>query len=90
MNDNDNGNPEARQEKRNAILTALIQAGGETFSFDERAVKPVAENHRYYSMSREEAAALVNGNIEKIENWINNLDRRHATSLLRWLIKDSA
>lgn len=89
MSDNNNGKPEAQQEKRNAILAALAKAGGEASSFGERAVEAAVESNGYYTMSREEAAALVNGNIEKIENWVSSLDRNHATSLLRWLIKDT-
>jgi hypothetical protein len=26
--------------------------------------------------------------MEKIESWVSHLDRRHATWLLRWLIKE--
>jgi hypothetical protein len=33
--------------------------------------------------------ALVSGNMEQIENWVSNLDRRHANWLLRWLVKES-
>jgi hypothetical protein len=33
-------------------------------------------------------AALVNGDMETIESWVNHLDRRHASWLLRWLIKE--
>ena len=80
---------EARQEKRNAILAALVKAGGETTSSDNSAAEPDEENNSYYTLTRDEVAALVNGNIKKIESWVSNLDRSHATWLLRWLIKES-
>ena len=35
-------------------------------------------------------AALLSGNMEKIESWVGSLDRLHATRLLRWLIKENS
>jgi hypothetical protein len=84
-----NTSPDARIEKRNAILAALAKAGGETNPPDERSVEP-DDNNSYYTLTKEEVEALVSGNMEKIESWVSNLDRRHATWLLRWLIKESA
>ena len=89
MRESKNVKSEARQEKRNAILAALAKAGGEATSSDDSAAEPDEENNSYYTLTRDEVAALVNGNIEKIESWVSNLDRRHATWLLRWLIKES-
>ena len=89
MREGKNGKSEARQEKRNAILAALAKAGGESSASFDGAAEPDEEKNSYYTLTREEVAALVNGNIEKIENWVSNLDRRHATWLLRWLIKES-
>jgi len=89
MRESKSVNSEARQEKRKAILAALVKAGGETPSSDDGAATPDEENNSYYTLTRDEVAALVNGNIEKIERWVSNLDRRHATWLLRWLIKES-
>ena len=89
MRESKSVNSEARQEKRKAILAALVKAGGETPSSDDGAATPDEENNSYYTLTRDEVAALVNGNIEKIESWVSSLDRRHATWLLRWLIKES-
>ena len=47
------------------------------------------ENDCYYTLTKEQVEALVSGNMEKIECWVSNLDRRHATWLLRWLIKEN-
>jgi hypothetical protein len=49
---------------------------------------PDGETNDYYTLTREEMEALVNGDMEKIEGWVSNLDRRHATLLLRWFIKE--
>jgi hypothetical protein len=46
------------------------------------------ETGGYYTLTLEEMAALVNGDMEKIEGWVSTLDQRHATWLLRWLIRE--
>ncbi len=84
-----NGKSEARQAKRNVILAALAKASGEAATTDDGSTGPDDEKNSYYTLTREEVAALVTGNIEKIESWVSNLDRPHATWLLRWLIKES-
>jgi len=74
--------------KRQAILDALTRA---------TAIKPPSsitpreiddEINGYYTLSLEEMAALVNGDMEKIESWVTTLDQRHAIWLLRWLIRE--
>jgi hypothetical protein len=77
---------EARLEKRKAILAALTKVSGERPPSDP----PPADNaaNAYYTLSHEEMEALVSGNLAKIEDWVSNLDQRHATWLLRWLIKE--
>jgi len=84
-----NSNPEARIEKRNALLAALTKARGEITSSQESFNEPENNNDSYYTLTKDEVEALVSGNIEKIEGWVSNLDQRHATWLLRWLIKES-
>jgi hypothetical protein len=86
---NNNTSPDAKTEKRNALLAALSKARGEMNSSNESSNEPDGENNGYYTLTKEEVEALVSGNIEKIESWVSNLDRRHATWLLRWLIKEN-
>ena len=85
-----NTNPDTRMEKRNALLAALAKARGEMNPSNENSDDPDNENNSYYTLTKEEVEALVSGNMEKIESWVSNLDRRHATWLLRWLIKENA
>ena len=85
-----NTNPDARVEQRNALLAALAKARGEMNPSSESSAQPDKENNAYYTLTKDEVEALVSGNMEKIESWVSNLDRRHATWLLRWLIKESA
>jgi hypothetical protein len=87
---NNNTIPDARTEKRNALLAALSKAQGEMNSSKEHSNEPDGENDSYYTLTKDEVEALINGNMEKIESWVSNLDRRHATWLLRWLIKENA
>jgi hypothetical protein len=77
---------ETKLEKRKAILAALTRVSGE----NEPADPPPAEEdpNDYYTLTPEEMEALVTGNLAKIESWVSNLDQRHATWLLRWLIKE--
>jgi hypothetical protein len=79
-------NREARLEKREAILAALARVSGE----EPARVPGLAgdDTDGYYTLTPEEMGALVSGNLEKIESWVGNLDRRRAAWLLGWLIKE--
>jgi hypothetical protein len=79
---------EERQEKRKAILAALAKVSDDQQLLAGNAEVSALEPHDYYTMSREEMDALINGDIEKLEDWVSNMDRNHATRLLRWLIKE--
>ena len=83
-----NNNPDLGIEKRNALLAALTKARGDINPPDEKSDETDRENDCYYTLSKEQVEALVSGNMEKIESWVSNLDRRHATWLLRWLIRE--
>jgi hypothetical protein len=79
---------EERQEKRQAILAALAKASedGDVFI---NSPGPASKNPQdYYTLSRDEIEALVNGNMAKIEAWVSNMDKNHASRLLHWLIKE--
>jgi hypothetical protein len=78
---------EAKLEKRKAILAALARVSGEA-PLTETSTPTDGDSNDYYTLTREEMAALLSGNLEKIEHWVSNLDQRHATWLLRWLIKE--
>lgn len=75
-------------EKRQAILAALAKATTDSSSLNMPVTELEDEVDGYYTLTLEELAALVNGDMEKIGSWVSNLDRRHATWLLRWLIKE--
>jgi hypothetical protein len=86
--DNKKISHEERLGKRKAILDALAKASEDSQSLEENASVPGSEANDYYSLTHDEMEALINGDMEKIESWVSNLDRRHATWLLRWLIKE--
>ncbi len=75
-------------EKKKAILVALTKASKDYLSSKENIDTFDSEPDDYYTLSRDEIEALVNGDMEKIEGWVSNMDRNHATRLLRWLIKE--
>jgi hypothetical protein len=89
MRENHETSTDIRPENRNAILAALAKAGGDTTPVNDYSDDSDNDNNGYYTLSKDEVAALVCGNMEKIESWVSNLDRRHATSLLSWLIKEN-
>jgi hypothetical protein len=86
--DSKQANQEDRQEKRKAILAALARVSDDGQLPESTADVSTLEPYDYYTMSREEIAALINGDMEKLESWVSNMDRNHATRLLRWLIKE--
>jgi hypothetical protein len=79
---------EEKQEKRQAILAALAKASDGSELFGKNPVQPPGQPQDYYTLSREEIDALVNGNMAKIEAWVSNMDKNHAARLLHWMIKE--
>jgi hypothetical protein len=90
MKENQPTSADVKIAKRNTLLAALNKARGDRNPSNISSDKLDSENNDYYILTKEELNALVDGNIEKIENWVSNLDRRQATWLLRWLIKESS
>ncbi len=84
---NNLGNEETLGNKK-AILAALAKASEDSLFPKETTSAFNNEPQDYYTLSRDEMAALVNGNMGVIESWISNLDRNHATQLLSRLIKE--
>ncbi len=79
---------EEKQEKRKAILAALAKASeGSELSGNDITLSS-GNPQDYYTLSRDEMEALVNGNMAKIEAWVSNMDKDHAKRLLHWLIKE--
>jgi hypothetical protein len=85
--ENKNAGREETLEKRKAILAALTRATGDTAP--DGILDCPNSNDDYYTLSAEEIHALISGDMEKIESWVNNLDRQHATWLLRQLIREN-
>lgn len=79
---------EERQEKKKAILAALTKASDDNQLLESTAQVVALDSYDYYTLSRDEMAALINGDMEKLERWVSNMDGNHATRLLRWLIKE--
>jgi len=77
-----------RLAKKHAILAALSKATADRTASNAPAGELNEEIDGYYTMTFEELSALVNGDMPRIESWVGNLDRPHATWLLRWLIKE--
>ena len=80
-------NEEIKVEKRKALLAALEKATQDEPPFSVTGISTNPADS-YYTLSPEEKDALLNGDMSKIESWVSNLDKDHATRLLRWLLKE--
>jgi len=70
-----------RQKGREVILAVLARAADDSQFLAQLADNPTEALRGYYTLTHEEVAALVSGDIKKIESWIGKLDKRHATWL---------
>lgn len=78
------GKPTTREERlkgREAILAVLARAADDSKFLAQLADNPTEALSGYYTLTQEEVAALVSGDIKKIESWLGKLDQRHATWL---------
>jgi predicted ATPase len=66
---------------REAIMAVLARAADETEFLARLADNPAEALREYYTLTKEELAALASGDIRKIESWCGKLDKRHATWL---------
>ncbi len=66
---------------REAILAVLARAADDSQFLAQLADNPTEALSGYYTLTAEEVAALVSGDIRKIESWVGKLDKRHATWL---------
>ena len=73
--------PEKRLRGREAILAVLARAADDSQFLARLADNPTEELMEYYTLTKEELAALLSGDIKKIESWCGKLDQRHATWL---------
>lgn len=73
--------PEKKLAGREAILAALARAADDSDFLARLAENPYETLNEYYTLTQEELAALVSGDIKKIESWLGKLDARHATWL---------
>ena len=73
--------PEERLKRREAILAMLARAAEDSEFLAQLADNPTEALSEYYTLTQEELAALVSGDIKKIESWVGKLDKRHATWL---------
>jgi hypothetical protein len=72
-----------KPEKGNdTVLTALARKADEPDFMTRLAYNPDGSLKEYYMLTQEEKAALVSGNIQKIESWVGKLDTRLSTWLL--------
>jgi len=69
------------QERKKRILAVLARAADDSEFLARLAENATEALGEYYTLTQEEVAALVSGDIKKIEGWLGKLDQRHATWL---------
>jgi len=72
---------EEKPKRKEAILAILARAADDSKFLAQLADNPTEALKEYYTLTQEEVAALVSGDIKKIESWLGKLDKRHATWL---------
>ena len=73
--------PEERTKGKEAILEVLARAADDSQFLARLADNPTEALSAYYTLTQGEVAALVSGDIKKIEGWVGKLDKRHAAWL---------
>jgi hypothetical protein len=79
----------ARKTNREVILEILARAADDSKFLAKLAEDPGTALAGYYTLTQEELAALISGDIKKIEGWVGKLDKRHATWLWCRLSQES-
>ena len=69
------------RSNREVILEVLARAADDSEFLAQLADNPGAALSGYYTLTNEELAALVSGDIKKIEGWVGKLDKRLTTWL---------
>ncbi len=72
---------EQEQGARETILSILARAADDSKFLAKLAEDPGEALAEYYTLTQEELAALISGDIKKIEGWVGKLDKQHATWL---------
>ncbi|MDO8568030.1 MAG: Os1348 family NHLP clan protein [Dehalococcoidales bacterium] len=73
--------PWERLRGKEAILAILSRAAEDGQFMARLAENPAEALSGYYSLNPEELAALVSGDMRKIEGWLGKLDKKQATWL---------
>lgn len=73
--------PKERVKGREVVLAVLARAAEDSQFLAQLANNPDEALSIYYTLTQEEIAALVSGDIKKIESWVGKLDKKHATWL---------
>lgn len=72
---------EQKRKRKETIMAVLARAADDDEFLAQLAENPTEALAEYYTLGPEEVAALVSGDINKIEGWLGKLDQRHATWL---------
>ncbi len=70
---------EVTRSNREVIIEVLARAADDSEFLAQLADNPGAALSGYYTLTNEELAALVSGDIKKIEGWVGKLDKRLST-----------
>ena len=80
---------QAKPKGKVAILQVLARAADDSKFLAQLAENPSETLAEYYTLTSEEKAALISGDIKRIEGWVGKLDKRLATWLWCRLSQES-
>ncbi len=72
---------EEKQKGREAIMAVLARAAEDSEFMARLSANPGEALMEYFTLTQEQVAALVSGDIKKIEGWLGKLDDKHAAWL---------
>ena len=72
---------EERLKRKVRILAVQARAADDSQFLARLAENPSEALSEYYTLTQKELAALISGDIRKIESWLGKLDKRHTTWL---------
>ena len=73
--------PLERLKGKEAIMAVLARAADDSQFLAQLADNPSEALSGYYTLTQDEMAALISGDIKKIESWLGKLDKQHVTWL---------
>ena len=71
--------PQDRKTANRDVIVAILAKAADDFGFLSRLAENPGQVLKDYDLSQEEKAALISGDLQRIESWVGKLDKRLST-----------